>query len=503
MASTFALEELDDATREYLIEVRDREGRGCPGVYAPVKNPWPVVGCIVGPIIIIITLCATFFSDVILDDPGGVALLQTAGLLLGGWMVVAAFRVWTRKGSKKVAGRWVYADPLFLYEAKGEQVRVTDVTEVIEAQYTHNYNNGAYQNSVVRLLLPGNHIASVNLHHEQRAESMVVYYNYLAWARGPDGGERANLPPATLGGLAKYVAKNDNEPLDAEGNVDLSRVELDVDEIPEEPRREGRAVPNVIPYAVILLAGVACWFVMKEVNTPYRDDEIYAAVTREPVEPRFLRAYLIDPRNTRHREQVYNKLEGFYVGPNANPVGNIRNSNGDPTLKEGMAQLLDSLKRADQPIVSIRVRETKSPPGQDGGASDRAKKVQTGFADKVLEVFRGWHPPVTAPGGMVFKEPPPPVGEQLIAFVEAPEDAKAAHIEIDYEFVPDGTRYSLRWTATFRTKVDEDPVASRTLSETRAYTADQADSAVTDLKDSIVRAMLGAGGPPGFPAMKP
>jgi hypothetical protein len=507
MATTFSLEELDADTRHYLIEVRDREGRGSPGVFAPVKNPWPAVGCIVGPIIIGVTLLATLLSDIILDDPGGVALLQTAGILLGGWMFVYAFRVWMSKGSKRVAGHWVYADPLFLYQAKGDKIGITPVTEVIEAQYTHNYNNGAYQNSVVRLLLPGNHIASATLHHEQRAENIVVYYNYLAWARGPDGGDRAHLPPATLGGLAKYVAKNDNEPLDAEGNVDLSRVELDIDEVPEDPRREGRAMPNVIPYIVIVLAGIVCWLVMQEVNTPRRDDEIYAAVTREPVEPRFLRAYLIDEkRNTRHREQVKDRLETFYT---RKVINEIAKGNGDATLRAGMAQLVESLKRADQPVVSIRVREEKSPAGQDSGAADRAKKVQTGFADKVLEVFKGWEPPVQAPPGTVFKESPPPIGEQLIAFVEAPEEAKAAHIEVTYEFISDGGgRYTLQWTATIRVDVNDDPVATRTLKETRGYTADQADAAAGDLRDSLARALVGTGtgpaappGGPGFPKL--
>jgi hypothetical protein len=255
-------------------------------------------------------------------------------------------------------------------------------------------------------------------------------------------------------------------------------------------------MPNIIPYAVLVLAGIACFFVMKGINTPYRDDSIYEAVTKPPMEPRFLRAYLVDPRNTRHREQVYGHLEGFYN----EPVRRIQAEGADLSLRSGMSQLLDSLKRADQPIVSIRVHEDKSPPGQDSGASDRAKKVQTGFADKVTEVLGQWAPAVPAPAGMVFKEPPPPVGHQLIAFVEAPEEAKAAHIDIGYEFVSadGGGRYTLRWTATIRVKIDEDPVGTKTLTETRTYTADQGDTAAIDLKDSVVRAMFGTGGMPGF-----
>jgi hypothetical protein len=501
MATTFVLEELDAATREYLIEVRDREGRGAPGIFAPTKNPWPAVGCIVGPIIIGLTLILTLAPGVriIFDEPTRVAMLQTAGLLLGGWMLIAAFRVWARKGSKKVAGNWVYADPLFLYEAKGEQVNITDVTEVIESQYTHNYNNGAYQNSVVRLLLPGNHIASVTLNHEQRAENMVVYYNYLAWARGPEGGERSNLPPATLGGLAKYVARNDNEPLDAENNVNLSMIELDIDEVPEEPHREGRALPNIIPYVVLVLAGVACFFVMQEVNIPIRDDAIFQDVTepREYIQPRGLRDYLFDPRNTRHREQVYQHLETFYI---RTVIPNVRTGNGDPELREGMARVLEELKRADAAIVSIRVTEKQSPAGKESGAAERAKNLQSGVTDRILEVFAQWEPPIKPRTDETFKETQPPIGRQLIDFVQAPDEAKP-HFDISYEFVPaENNQYKLNWTITIRDKVvageeQPPPVAGpKTLTESQAISADSADTAINSLKESIARALIGTGG---------
>lgn len=500
MATTFALEELDDATRDYLLEVRKTEGRGSPGVFAPVKNSYPALGCFFGPVIIATTLLVTMLSDLILHEPDRVALLQTAGLLLGGWMFVGAFRVWASKGSKKVAGHWVYADPLHLYQARGEQVTITPMVDVVEAQYTHNYNNGSYQNSVVKLRLPGKAVASVTIAHESRAESMVVYFNYLAWARGPEGGERAKLPPATLGGLAKYVAKNDNEPLDAEGNVDLGQVELDIDEVPEEPTRAHRAVPNILPYIVMLVAGVACWFVMRQVNIPYRDDAAFEAVT-EPayyMQPGPLRAYLVDSRNTRHREQVQRHLEDFYT---RKVIPNIRNGNGDAELKEGMAKLMESLKRADQGIVSIRVRELRSPPGKTDGAEERVKQLQTGIVSRIGDILGQWEPPIQPRAGETFTESQPAIGHQLVDFVLAPEEAKEAHLEVDYEFVPDGGQYQLRWTAAIRTDIEQDPVARREFTETKTYTADAADTAVTEVRELIVRKLLGSGQPglPGWP----
>ena len=114
-------------------------------------------GCIAGPIIIAATLAFTLTTwiDVIYDDPVRVALLQTAGLLLGGWLLLAGVRSMAAKGNSKMAGNWVYVDPLHLYEAYREQVTVTRIDDAIEANFTHNYNNGAYQNSVIRLLLSG------------------------------------------------------------------------------------------------------------------------------------------------------------------------------------------------------------------------------------------------------------------------------------------------------------------------------------------------------------
>src|SRR5215210_3744558 len=94
MATTFNFEELDEATHDYLVAVRDAEGAGSPGVFVATKDALPGCGCIAGPIVIAVTLAATLttWAGVIYDDPVGVALLQTAGLLLGGWLLVAGFR---------------------------------------------------------------------------------------------------------------------------------------------------------------------------------------------------------------------------------------------------------------------------------------------------------------------------------------------------------------------------------------------------------------------------
>ena len=491
MSTTFKFEELDETTHDYLVAVRDSGGLGSPGVFASTKDTLPGCGCIAGPIVVIATLLLTLVRDVgiIYDDPVGVALLQTAGLLVGGWLIAAGFR--GGKGTDKVAGTWVYVDPLFLYEAYREQITVTPVEEVVEANFTHNYNNGAYQNSVVSISMGGNRVTTVTFANEARAEQMVVYLNYLAWARGPDGGERANLAPATLGGLAKYVAKNDHEPLDAESNINLNLIELDITQVPEGPAREGRAMPAVLPYVLLLLYGAACFFLMAfVVNPPLRDDAIFDAVMKPPsIEPRFLRAYLVDSRNKLHREEVTKKLSQFYD----QPIKHVKDNGKDEELREGMAKMLESLRTADQPVVSVRVIEVNTPAGTEGKKADRQDQLRTNFAVGVNAAFSQFMPPVSPPQGIVFKEPPPPVGEQLIAFIEVPEGADRVHFDITYT-VKQGEfgELQLEVNVEIRTNIEaKDPTARSQFVMPDKFDAATLDAEVLKVKDELILRMIG------------
>lgn len=493
MATTFNFEELDAGTRDYLIAVRDAEGLGSPGVFVTTSDSLPGCGCIAGPIVVVVTLLLTLttWAGVIYDDPVGVALLQTGGLLLGGWLFVTRFRA--SRGSQKVAGTWVYADPLYLYEAYREQVTVTPIDDVVEAHFTHNYNNGAYQNSVVNISLGGRGFAAVTLANEARAEQMVVYLNYLAWARGPDGGERAKLAPATLGGLAKYVAKNDHEPLDAESNINLNLIELDITEVPEEPTREGRATPALVPYIVMIVAAGLCFCVMAfVVNPPLRDDAIYDAIMKAP-EPRMLRAYLIDTRNKLHRKEATDRLSRFYDAP----IDHVKKNGADPALRQGLADVLESVRAADQPVVSIRATEKGTPAGKEGSKAARETELRTQFVNGLNNEFsrHPWGQPVPPPPGMTWSVAPPPIGQQFLAFIEAPEDAKGAHFDITYTLAPgDFGSYQIVATVEMRTNIDDaNPAARAQVTVPGTFSAAELDNnqAVARVGQALVKAMAG------------
>lgn len=497
MSQTINFEELDQATHDYLVAVRDAEGAGTPGVFVPTKDSLPGCGCIMGPIVIGLTLALTLTTwlNVVYEEPKGVALLQTAGMLVGGWLLVAGFR--GSKGSDKVAGTWVYADPLFLYEAFREQVTITAIDDVHEASFTHNYNNGSYQNSVVSIRLSGSRAANITVANEALAERMVVYLNYLAWARGGEGGDRANLPPATLGGLAKYVAKNDNEPLDGENNINLSQIDLDVTEVPEQPSRDRRATLSFVPYVVMLVAAGVCYVAFAfVVNPPVRDDAIFNTVAREGFqEPRFLRAYLTDPRNTRHRDQVKRELAKFYIGP----IAHAQTRAADKQLGAALAGVLTELSTADQELVSMRVTETKTPAAKADTKAARQTKLRDGIANGLVNAFmrEEWGQPIRLPEGLQPREPLPPRGQQLITFVEPPEGAPAVHFDVSYAVEETGGgQYRVDVTLTIRATIEDQNATTGRFQI--AVGADLDDAGMTAAANEVVKRMFGP--PGGMPA---
>jgi hypothetical protein len=509
MAETFVFEELDSATREYLIAVRDAKGEGAPGIFVPTSSAFAGCGCIGGPIIIIFTLVATLTSwpkDLVYKEPGKLAMLQTAGLLLGGWLAIAGIRAMASKGGKTSAGNWIYVDSLYLYEACREQVTMTPLEDLVEATYTHNYNEGNYQNSVVRLVIEGAGSHTVTINNKAKAEQFTSFLNYLAWARGSEGGERGKLSAAKLGAMAKYVSLHDHEPKDSEDNFDFDLVDLEIDNVPEEHIREGQAAPSILPYVIIILSGVGIFFTMwKIVNPAVRDEAIAEVVLAEPVEPIPLRAYLIDERNTRHRTEAIAKLEQVY----ARAIATLKSQSGgkDAELRDGFMKILDSVKGPEQATVSLKVTEEGGKAGGDKRTEllrnevvgrpvphwDEDSDQSTDPADYftaeggILAQLARVLPPVSKPGHRTA------VGLQLLEFAGKPEEAEHAHFEITYAFVPSNIpgRYALAAKVEFRTDLAAQPVVTYEEQLPQTFTENEFDQQIKALADRLVRGMVG------------
>jgi hypothetical protein len=461
-AETYHFEELDDHSREYLLRVRNKRGQGMPGVFVPQSNYLPGLGCFFG-LAILAVATPVIAWQLMENEPLAVAMIETAGLLLGGWMVLAAFRIWAAKKSAGYAGHFVYADAETLWECNGAYVTATDIYELIEAQGTQNFNQGKYQNTAVTLRLRGGS-RTLTVADEERSRRLLVFLNVIAWLRGGGDGKQGEdaykkLPPALMGAIAREHAETGDMPK----RFAAEEFDLDVDDVPV-PKKEGRASSSILWYALIAAVAVGGVYGFKEVNVPLRDDKIWNMINdiELPDErPPVIRAYLNDPRNTRHRDEAKTMLKGIYetnvkriergdvfVGQGV-PMGGpppvlpqfqmpgqpppVNNNRAEKGQLEGLAQILYALLDEKLPLISVRVKEA------GGVAGDAGEREQAVYDKYTLGVMEG-------------------LGKELVLFCQAPPDANPL-IDITYKLRASGPNlWQADFTVTYRTSPDGDPV---------------------------------------------
>ncbi len=442
MALRFETEELDDDTIHYLRTVRELEGEGMPGIYldagaAGIQNQW-LFGC--GAIGGVALVFATFIMVVVgsLTDPVNTALLQTAGFLLGGWLVVAWVRVLIGRQRSDYVGHFKFVDPLYVWHGTGRGIWVTPIEGLRSAYVDHNHNNeGNYTGSNVTIRL-GDEREVVTLKSMARAEQVTAYLEAVA--------ELRDLSPIDRGYRAKGIADLDEEEM-------LARVEALVrGEVVHDDDRRGRrradehrevdAIPephkvrtNVLgwwPYPAMFAVALVTFFTCKGVAGLQRDQAFYNEVKDK--RPPDLRAYLVDPRNTRYRPEVQKKLDTFHE----QAATRIRNSaGGSPELKNGVADIADGLKKTTTPIVLIGFKGThQAAPGQEGVFAGERLKTRQRAMSKALAEY------------LVLV-----IGDDLALYADAAGGAPP-HIEIGYEIKPVAagaeSGYVCKWTVTLR-----------------------------------------------------
>jgi hypothetical protein len=462
---TCLFEELDDATRRYLEDVRSRQGHRTPGIYVGRNNLWPVVALLVGPIIAGLALWLGYNSS---KNAAAVALLQTAGVVLGGWMVVYAFRRWFASG-KTFAGYFTYFDPTHVYQANGESVTITDVSDFSEVVVRHDYSGEHYGGSRVLFDLGGRRLV-VPVNGEAMADFVDAYYRALVNLEQHDDRKWRDLPTAELGGVAKYVATQETLPHDP------AQVPLEVTDTPREPQRAQRAGPALVPYLLILAAGGLAFVGFWNLNDPVRDNREFAQAAAAGAPG--LRAYLLDPRNTRHRAAAQERLAKLYEPA----IAKVETQAKDPEAKRGLLAILHSLREAPQPVVSIEVREKDSPPDLQAGTLARETLLRTDLADAIA-----MH-----------------LGKELVGFVRAPE-GQPAHFELEYAFTPNGGEfqqptYRVTWHLRLRAEPGAAPIEMAPQTLAKAYTFADLGTLTNDLKGHVFLGVFGQP-PPVIPPL--
>jgi hypothetical protein len=426
MNRRFECEEVDPDTLEYLRAIRRHDGEGMPGIYLDARasqltgNWLPGTGAIVGVCLIIITLCITWNS---LDDPINTAMLQTAGLFLGGWMIVAWLRIRLARKRPDWVGYFKFVDPLYLWHASGRGIWVTPLSNLRDADFQNKYdNNGNYNNSQVTIRL-GKEKVRLDVKSQYLAQRVEGFVNLLP--------ELDRGTPAERGYEA--VDELNLREADESGEEAPAPIRRHVHAIPEP--HAVRSVANWWRYPVVIVMFVLAFFWSKTVVTAMRDDEIFSLVTEPNRRPPDLRAYLVDQRNTRHRAEILQRLARFHD----DSAQWVAARKGDPQLVAGLASVIRSVGQETRPVVTLSVKQMQE-------ADDRDKN--TLFAPAMMDTHRL---------DLVRKLSDALTtlyGPDLTDFGEVQEGEAMIEIVARAKKTADGKSYHIDWTMTLQASAE-------------------------------------------------
>ena len=412
MFESFDYAKLNPDAKRYLGDVRRRGGRGAPGVYLALSDNRPIWAALLGIVVLPLFLWIGYTSS---KAPWATAMLQTAGVLLGGWLLWYAARGWMAS-TDGYAGYFHYFDPQHAFIGEGETIRVAPIHP--SAKVTpHGAKSVLVESELDDRTIP--------VPNRIFAEAVSDYYHALEWVRSREEGPWADLEDDEAGAVARYLAEEDEAP------QNLAEADLGVDSFTDSVRATGRSSSGLFRLLVWLGIGAGSFALFSTTDGIVQDNMAFADakanIGKDSGEKitgaHGLREYLLNERNTRNRAEAQELLSKLYDAP----IAQVKSNPGaDPVLREGMVALLESLRGPATPAVSIAAIDTDAP-----AETNLSKGLRSRFADGIATV----------------------VGKDLIAFGVAPPD-KPALLTIRYSRTQVG---NVSWTVEIRLKPDGDP----------------------------------------------
>lgn len=412
---------LDPETLGYLQRVETAGGEGYPGVFVKRRSdttgdPNPRAGSI--PLILLglvgLGIAAYLARPSGLD--GGnltrIARWQT-GLAAGGvlFLLLGLIRI-CRAVPKPPLGSFVFADGLHLWEVDRHTSSALPLDQVLDLDCYHTTlgSMGLYLGSKI-VLSTRSGSRDVLVQGRDSAEQLArfLYAQVVVRRNRAEEGEIAS--PETVGVIAHRIAFGEGA-LTAPVFVAL-REPTEI----SPPPTPGRVRRRLVPVAAAAIVGVAGWFAFPAADAAIlenhlyaripttdtgrfeemdhylarlpdgkratevrdlRDDRRYALAVRESDgkrSPAALRDYLADRGNARHRSDAQTRINVYYDQAIADLKKRAVGPNTDPKLVEAFIAMLEGLKTAERPVVTVGFNATQDSAPVTEGQKLREKYV--------------------------------------------------------------------------------------------------------------------------------
>lgn len=460
MSQLNQLSELDDATRGYLKSVKEGRASGYPGVYVEGPSESPMLALIIGLVILVTTVFITVGST---DDAARTALLQTAGFILGGWLILSAFRTWLAVGRGTNLGRFQYADPNYVWIVEGTTVRSIPIPEI--GAVRHNDITAKDKYIRTETILDTAHDGTITLRSQEpmHASRFADFVNAVK-TMASQYPAAADLTPAQLGANALKAVEAGKYP------EVLQTTTGGLNDMLPHPTKVRTAMGGVVWPLLIIAAGIGCFLVMKEANVTMRDDAAYDKARAEGNPG--LWKYLIDDRNKLHRTEVETKLDAQFEEGIAKISSN---PDADKARVAAFTNVLRQKKKDRQMTFGVHVEELENPamPGPDFNPSLRVSRQ-----DEMVKKI-GQQAAVALPQGLLF------------FFPSSKEDKTA--LKYTWKFVPSAVPncQDVAWTLTLNDGSGKPFINSGVWNQVRTSPVPGAKAALDKATDSIFDKILG------------
>jgi hypothetical protein len=381
--------DLDQDTRDYLQTVWQTQGSGANGVYIPRSGGALVGWILLGLLCLGVAALLCFVANSSPATPYWQAGLVAAGVLLVAWSMQ---RVRARRRHARLGSFWFF-DSLYFWDVTPDRVRATPIDQISSARGTNFYQNWVYTHSDLELTTPAT-VLRPRLTSVSQAEELMGFLNALIALRDAAGNEWLRNDPGMLAALAASLAR---------GQTSVQGEDLRPCPIPRpvatSPAAAARRLLVPVVAAAAAFAGAVLAFPpvdrllherelfgripvqdrgsVKEMNdylaafpTGWRSaevlvrrDDLLFQKARQQAElnnsPGGLRAYLADERNVRHRKEAQRMVNVSYD----KAIARLKSLPTRPTLGEakmfdGLLALLEGLKTARRPVVTVGFRGT-------------------------------------------------------------------------------------------------------------------------------------------------